>query len=722
MRKKQTEWIDIVDNTISELVHDKTRLYKYYNYYNGVMDKEQYRHLEENYGLGNPTSIEFIPLISKHIDAIIGEYLETPILPKITCKDEKTLKNIERDRHLKVLTDVFTYLQNHLNNNLLSVLKGGNTSDVSVQQQITEIIEDVESNFISEYEIAAQNMIKYIMASRDIDIHEKLRCLFLDLLIGGEVYFRVIESLEGNNIDLRVEDPLNTFVERVSKSNYVNKAKRAVIREWLTEEEILAEYHNDLSNENKKLLRDCKVYSEQQANAYVRTYDDVPVGGEGLRANDEITPGLPDENSIHRNLIPVYTVEIIETDSKGVQQRYVQKRIGHEIYIIDLDPIDVIRTMSAPQLCTLELNGLFFRTRGRSNYSLVEACMVLQDKFNILHFFRDNLLASGGTIGDIVDVAKLPDFLGTTIPEKIQKFFAYKKGGTYLIDSSLETANNGDNTHYGGFDDTIKGEAIQAIEIAIERIENTCSSITGVFRERLNGIQQKDAVSNIKVGIQNSFTITKKFTHQMDLVTTSILIDCLNKAKKVFKKGLTGSIILGEKYQKIFTALPEHFTITDFDITIEPTTNVLKDIEIIKQFIPELIKAQAIDADDAIYALTMQSLSQLHKELGKSIKRKKGINEQFVQAQQQIEQLQQQLQQLADENKALNEKIQSLNADKIQVEREKMQLDNNLKWFVARADKDAKEKKAATDDKKVEVEYAQLFDGNPYNDKVNWNK
>jgi hypothetical protein len=33
--------------------------------------------------------------------------------------------------------------------------------------------------------------------------------------------------------------------------------------------------------------------------------------------------------------------------------------------------------------------------------------------------------------------------------------------------------------------------------MVIDSIEATASSITGVFRERLNGIQQRDAVTNV---------------------------------------------------------------------------------------------------------------------------------------------------------------------------------------------------------------------------------
>jgi hypothetical protein len=70
---------------------------------------------------------------------------------------------------------------------------------------------------------------------------------------------------------------------------------------------------------------------------------------------------------------------------------------------------------------------------------------------------------------------------------------AYKKAGIQWIDTTQEGRNdNGNapmNTIFNGFDDTLKAQAVQAIELAIQSVEQTTSSITGVFRERLNGIE-----------------------------------------------------------------------------------------------------------------------------------------------------------------------------------------------------------------------------------------
>lgn len=65
----------------------------------------------------------------------------------------------------------------------------------------------------------------------------------------------------------------------------------------------------------------------------------------------------------------------------------------------------------------------------------------------------------------------------------------------------------------------------------------------------------------------------------MDLIVNEMLLDCLNLAKVVFKNGLEGTIILGDKFQKVFTALPEYFTLTDHDIRIITSSDIIRDLE-----------------------------------------------------------------------------------------------------------------------------------------------
>jgi hypothetical protein len=103
--------VEYCDSIIGELVHEKDHLVKAYNYFNGIRDHFQYEHLEQNDGIGNPTSIGFTPLTRKHIEAIVGEYLSTDPKPRISCKDPETLTNIFRQKQLEVSTRTIKWAQ-----------------------------------------------------------------------------------------------------------------------------------------------------------------------------------------------------------------------------------------------------------------------------------------------------------------------------------------------------------------------------------------------------------------------------------------------------------------------------------------------------------------------------------------------------------------------------------------------------------------------------------
>lgn len=719
------ELIDRTDKAITELVYPKWDLQKAYNYYNGVRDAEQFRYLEENFGIGNPTSLEFTPLIKKHVDALIGEYLGTPIIPKVYCKDSKTLNNIDRDKQLKITSEIKQYLTSHLKNSILSFLEGKNINDPMIETQLKRIVEDVNVNFISEYEIAAQNVIEYIMQSRDTDMTNVLRHLLLDLLITGYTFYRVLPTVEKNNVRIEALSPLNVFPDRNLDSPYIKNSNRVVVRKWMNKSQILNIYGKDLSKDDIELIKDRWETVYDEATYYVRTLPNHGVPStDGIKAGREIVvPGYPSvSNGKFHDLIPVYEVEWIDTDDDFVMQRYQTVRIGESVYILKGLDNQVVRSNSNPSFCGLSVNGVYFVNRGSEPYSLVLACSHLQDKFDILNFYRDNLIANSGAVGDFIDVSMLPNFLGHDTAEKLQKYIAYKKSGIAPIDTSQEgrlaSGQAPINTIFNGYDDTVKVQAIQAIQLAIDQVEQVTSSITGVFRERLNGIEARDAVTNIKIGQNNSFIITKQYYHQMDLVVNEMLLDCLNIAKIVFKKGLTGTLILGEKYQKVFTALPQYFTVSDHDIRLTTSSDVIKDLEYIKQILPEFIKNGAMAPDIIFEALTCKSITDIKLIVKKAIQKQRDENNQIQQLSQQVEQLQSDLKKASQELKAAEEKIQTLNSDKLQLQQQEINMKYQIEWYKAQTDRNYKEATAEEQKRRTQVEIMQQYDNNPYNDKI----
>lgn len=250
--------IEKINKAIAELIYPKIALQKAYNYYHGKRDADQFKHIEENYGIGVPTSIEFHPLVRPHIDRLVGEYLGLNQDLKISCKDSETVSNIMRDKQALISQELFNYLKKHLENNIITAIINDQevTTDPFIEQQLNKIKSDIEESFVSQYEIAAQNILDYLKQSNNIDLANKMQSLLTDLCISGTCYYRVRPSNSGDNIQFEVLNPLNTFVEKNPNSDYLADSYRVVVRRYMSVEDIVLEYNEYLKDEHIKILKD----------------------------------------------------------------------------------------------------------------------------------------------------------------------------------------------------------------------------------------------------------------------------------------------------------------------------------------------------------------------------------------------------------------------------------------------------------------------------------
>ena len=725
--------IEKIKSCINDLVYDKVQLRKAYNYYHCKRDAEQFKALEENYGIGTPTSVSFTPLIKKHIDVLVGEYLELDPDLQVSCKDENTVHDIMRDKQLKIHSEAFNYFKQHLENAIISALVENKQAvqDPFFQKEIDKIKKTVDRSYVSEYETAAQNILNFIKNSRDIDLKNKMRELFTDLLVSGLCYYRVKPSGSGSNLELEILNPIDTFIERNRNSFYLNRSPRAVIRKWMTKEQVLINYGEELSSNARSKLNEIEGKSGS-GGYYIQTGKEVRSVYHSeniLRQSTGILGGMEaipttlwntGESYSSKPLIEVYECEWIEVDSDNTAVRHEGVRIGTEIYICRGESKNIIRSLSNPKDCTLSVNGMFFMDKNGSPFSMILSTMDLQDRYDLLLYYRDNLIATSGTVGDWVDMAHLPEVLGEEFTERFSKWQAYKKNGVAWFDSSQEGAGML-NTTFNGFDDTIKADSIQAIQIAIESVEMQASSITGVFAEKLGGIQQRDAVSNVKVGIRQSTLLTKQYFSAMDLMYKEVNYDLLNLAKIVYKNGISGTLILGNRLAKMFTALPEYYTMTDFDIHIQDSTEILQVKETMRGASIELIKSGQADPNMIINIASAKNITDLKNYIEEAVETRKQENDMISKLQKALEDAQQQLKQLEGKAKELDEHNQKLQKEIENNNRAKLELEQRriINEELERKDKkDYNDKQIEVKEKQLQVEWAQINDGNPYNDKI----
>ena len=725
--------IDWCDYVIGDLVREKTELFKAYNYFNGVRDHFQYENLEKNYGVGNPTSVGFTPLTRKHIEAIVGEYLSMKPKIRVSCKDERTLTNIFRDKQLETTKKIKDYVSKYLENSIYKAIVQGpkkqgeqnqQVVDSEIQRELKQITDSVNRNFISNYEIAAQDICEYVMQNRDIDFKNKLEQLLLDLLISGQAYYKVVPTKTMANFKIELCDPLNTWVDKDPKSRYMKNGYKAVVRKWMTAEEVEIKYGDYLSDKDLKQIREWKnFYEEDGQYALVTGQSARCCDLNGIWSGVGVHPYDSDYMERKWDLIPVYEVEWIDSaqDQAGwIGYCYHVTRIGTDIYILDADDVMMPRNMDSPNEARLSINGIWYTNGHGSPYSLMLATADLQDKYDLNLYKKDNAMALSGTRGAIVDISQLPTSLGSTPDERLIKFQAYRKVGLSLIDTAQEGVPL-NNTYYNGFDDTLNPGEIQAYQLSIQMIEDTVSSITGVFRERLGGIEQRDAVANVEVGMQQSYIITKRYYSAMDTLVKEILCDCIDMAKVVYKNGLTGQLVLGDQ-KEIFTLLPEYYSFTSYDISLADSTEIIKEQELIKQLAMQLAGSNQVDPEILFIVSTSKSLSEMKELTLKSIREKKIENNQLIQLQQQLQQAQQNMQEMQKQLEQSTKKIAQLNEKKLNIEQQNNQMDQEIAYAKIQAEKEFKDRELDLIEQRNKLEAAQLFDNAKQNDAINFNK
>lgn len=726
-RNNEDRLINITDKIISQLVIKKPEIQLAYDYYNCVRDKDRFKYLEDIYGIANPSSLEFIPLVRRHIDYLVGQIISDNINPKITCKDFKSLTKIKDQKDGLKKESEKNFLVSKLHSNIKKHLEGSPMDDADPSDDINNLYNNIDQDFISDFEIAAQYIVNNILRSKVVNYKDKIKTLAKDYFITGQMYYRVNMRKEGDMPVIDVYHPGNVFFERNYNSRFVKDSKKVVALRYMTYHQVIDEYGDDLDEDQiDDVMNEFPNDVNSAGNSH---FIRIPEGSAGS-AVPTVYPtvgtyggmfgagGVAGHEVAFGDMLPVYEVEWIEMfkSEKGIKtKRYCTTKIGAKTYILKGEDNDTVYSNQMTDRACLSINGVCNTDRSGKPYSLVLATSALQDKYDIIFFHIDSLIATSGTKGSIVDVNSIPEYLADDPIKRIEEWIRWKKGGIALIDSS--ELNSAFNTIFNGFNDCIDGNSLQALQLQLQQIEYECSSVTGVYKESLNKIEQRDAVTNVQTGLKQSEIITKPLFSAIDDMSLQILSDMINVCKISFKNGFVGNVVIND-LNKIFTVDPNHFCFTDYDISLDDTDKTIIMMEKINAYTMELLKGQLVDPEVVIQGMTSESLTEMKKNLLEAIGKKKKEMSSTTQLQQQNAQLQQQLQQLQQQlDKASGELEQTKKQNNdINVANRAEELRLKGKELDMKAENESR--RLDLDNNQLKAEVAELFDDKNSNNEI----
>jgi hypothetical protein len=734
---------------ITSLVREDLNIRKCRDLYDGKRDPLEYEYLQSVYGLETPMSLKMTPLIKTRIDVLVGLLLDETFKYQVSINDKDTIGIIEdRKKNTKYKTIFKQFKKQSIEH--AEQYKNGQalSSDLVSAKIIEDIIKRIDKNFISEFEEIAQSLITFFERDKTIELRQKLKQLFLDLLITGKCYYRTYVKNLGEDPVLEVCKPENIFFNKNTNFQFMSSGNKpnvtaVVHRFYMTRSQVLSQYGHYMSPDDKVKLfgktfgggggsniitspsqMEYMYSKEGSRNANQHTYnmwDTVAVYHTEWLANNEVKFQDETERLEHQNVSKAvkskFFPELTGTGEPNKSyyrlNRYESIRINADIILNCGKSLHEPRSMGAPAYTTLSYNGVAYNDRNGRAYSLAYSLKDLQDLYDITMFHRDNLIANSGVNGSRINLAGIPKVLGNSFMERLLKFVALRKQGVELIDPTEEGAEL--FQHYGDFKGSLDGNVINALQTVLESIERQADITSGVNRYMYQAAEQRDAVSNVKTGIKQTSLIVKDTFELIYNIRENILTDLINQAKITYIHGKKGSYIIGSK-MVLFTLMPKDFCFTDYNINILNVGRDAEKIANIKALLPELVGRDDLSSDILIKTALSDSATEIISIVEESMEAKKIEHDTINKLSTQLNNAMSEIKNSRDElNKTATElkKFQDLNLNILQqeVDIEGRRVDNekNFQSETLALGKMTAIEKVKKDSQVVQLEREQLY-------------
>jgi len=642
--------------------------------YEGRRDIEDFQHLTDAYGLSNAIDLTFTPIAKPRIDILIGEMLRTTFRMTVTVLDEYTLDNIENFKEKSRLKALLDFAQSELDK-----AKGGDNSQASyIDAQLKHIQRKFGRSFKSNYVKSVEILIRFFKEGNQFDLRQKLKQFFLDLVLLGEAYYRVYSAPYSPDPIFEVIKPENMYYNKNTNSQYLDTSDCIIHREYYTRQQVLEKFGYMLSDDDLKNL--FSSWSQIRGNNYprysrddVRTvdaigdikgsyfnqwsfnpYETVEVFHVEFLSHNKLKKPVPKKDF---NLDSIKSMEFEmpseNTDGSGGgvdgkkwrqrEDRYEGYRIGQNVYFGLGRTKNVYRSQSAPFKAGFSYDGVTYNDRNGEPYSLGLSLIPIQDKYDLLMYFRDNYIANSGVKGSRTNLAAIPTVLGNTFTERMVAYISYKKQGLDLIDTSQPGGQ--EFNHYGDYDNSIDGVGLQAVEAVLRSLESQADTLTGVNRPMQGNIEEKDAVSNVKVGIERSSLIVKDYFELLRVMEERMFHRFIKVGQTLYSKGKRGSVTMGSN-QITFSVVPDDFIYSDYGIHLSNNAEDIAKLEKIYGITQELAKAGVVPPDVLLKTVVHDSAVTVIDEIEEAIAETKQEQGQIAQLTEALEKVDQEKQEM----------------------------------------------------------------------------
>ncbi len=630
-----------------------------YDYYNGVIDEEDYNYVLKPYGKTRknfPTKLRNYPIIKPIIDLLLGEKSKRPLEYTVTVQNADAISQKEEQLQNLLLNNIRTQFLNTL------IQQGqvqGEPQEVPLPKQVQE---EFNRSYVDSRAIRGQHALNYIMNQQEI--YDKFQKQFFHFLIAGECYSH--KGVRRNEPFYEVINPLDVDFDKDPDIDFVEDGDWAIIRkfshastiidaygEFLTDEQILelespthtsAEayllYRAEASGADDNIYRNrlieiVTVYWKSRKRIGFLNYIDPNTGTQEVKEVDETFK---------------LTKEMKEQMEASLEWEWVNEvwegiRIDRRFYI-KMNPLATQRSsLDNPSICKLPINGRKYSDINSQPISLVSLGIPYQLNYNIYKYRMELAIARSKDIVAQFDINMIPKNWD------MDKFMYYVEGtGIAWVDYNKEGIQLSPQ-HQSVLDMSIK--TISQYLTLLESIMVEWEKLSGVNRQRQGSVGMYEGKGTSQQAIVQSSHITEDIFRKFSNFEQRELQGLIDYSKVAWINGKKGMFVMPDNTLAELDVEGLGHLESEYGIFVSDAGKDVEKLQAIRGFAQAAVQ-NGLPMSAAISIFESDSFPQIKDKIRQAEKAQEELQKAQQEAQAQQSQQQMQIQQAQIETQKLD--------------------------------------------------------------------
>tara|TARA_R100000951_G_scaffold49786_1_gene42120 strand:- start:14645 stop:16912 length:2268 start_codon:yes stop_codon:yes gene_type:complete len=676
LSKKNKKWREACVEAFIDLSNQgvsKRRDYikSLYDYYNGVIEKDDYRYVTDPYGKSRnnfPSKMRNYPIIKPIIDLLLGEKSKRPLNYTVAVLNEDVVSEKEKAKQ-ELLT---ANLQQQFANKMIQMGIAPEQMEEQGVQMPEDLLKSFERSYVDNRAIIGQKSMNYILQAEEV--YDKIQKAWFHYLISGEAYTE--RGVQNGEPFYDVLNPLDVDYDKDPDLDFVEDGDWALVRKYVHVSTVVDHYHDVLTPEQileleeprqsdidsyllykkaetskdenayrNRLLEVVKIYWKSRKRIGFLTYLDPTTGAMEEMEVDESFKMTADMRAMGAKI-----------DYTWVNEVWEGTRIDGRMYV-NINPMSNQRvSMNNPSKCKLPINGRRYSDINSTNISLVSLGIPYQLNYNIYKYRLELAIARSKDIIAQFDI--------NMIPKKwdMDKFMYYVEGtGIAWVDYNKEGIQLNPQ-HQSVLDMSIK--TIQQYITLLESILNEWEKLSGVNRQRQGSVGQYEGKGSTQQAIVQSSHITEDMFRKFEHLEQRDLQALLDYSKEAWLTGKNGAYVMPDGTVEYLSVDPLSHIESDYGIFVTNSGKEKEKIDTIRQMAQSMIQ-NGMPASSMADMLESESFTEIKHNLKEAEASMQELQQQQQQAEaeakQQSEQMQAQLKQQELDNDNQNKDLDRKN-------------------------------------------------------------